>query len=66
VRKQAVPVVSVVRAVRCGRVLVATSVWQRGGGSNVAVPSTWQARRPARGLRGLRRRAGRPGPARGV
>jgi len=58
VRERAVPVVRVVRVVqaarpvRCGRVLVTTSLWQRGGCSNVAVTSTWQVRRSARGLRG--------------
>ena len=59
VREQAVPVV---RPVRCGRVLVAASVWQRGGGSSVAVPSTWQVRRPARGLPGLWGPAGAGAP----
>jgi len=47
VREQAVPVVRVVQAarpvrpVRRGRALVTTSMWQRGGCSNVAATSTW-------------------------
>ena len=40
VREQAVPVVRVVQAarpVRCGRPLVTTSMWQRGGGRDAPV-----------------------------
>ena len=67
-RKLAVPVVPMVRAVRAGAVravLATTSMWQRGGCNNVAVTSTWLGAvagagaagpaRPVRGRAGLGR-----------